>query len=361
MLRRIKKYFNRRFNRFYRRSRIYLIIDIVLIAVVFILAALLLRLYAYQPEISITPWSKPPQKQEIDLNNPPLDLNLSVVSQNIYWQEGVNLTVRLKNNGKYTIKDIKLSLVSQSEDFPLSRLEFSSLQKTSLFGTEIKGFNLYLDELVPGTDREVNLLVYFQRKNPNSRIISWRLDSEYIVLNQGIKESFLLDDLKVASELSAQAAAYYNSPQGDQLGAGPFPPIVFFPTNFWVFFRLDVPADFRNFVMSARLADNVEFTDNSSLLEGKLSYNSDTHQIIWQVEKMEKDNNNNYQAGFEIELIPQENQVGSYAELLTNIKFQAVDYFTNLPVGGTLSNIDTSLDYDTINTNEGLVLSTDEL
>jgi len=176
-----------------------MIIDIILIAIVVILSALLLRLYSYQPNISLIPWSKTVQKQEIDLNNPPLDLSFEVENTNIYWQEGAVLTLRLKNNSNYLIEDIKLMLVSQSEAFSLSRLEFSNSQKTSLSGMSIKGYDIYLDELSPGTDREVNLLVNFQRQDAKGRTISGRLDSEYKVLGQTIKKSLVLDDLKVAS------------------------------------------------------------------------------------------------------------------------------------------------------------------
>ena len=361
MFRKINKYINHRFNRFYRRSRLYMIIDIVLIAVVIVLAALLLRLYAYQPNISLTPWSKTVQKQEIDLNNPPLDLSFQVENTNIYWQEGAQLTLRLKNNSKYLIEDIKLMLVSQSESFSLSRLEFSNSQKTSLSGVAIKGYDLYIDELSPGTDREVNLLVQFQRQNLNGRTINGRLDSEYKVLGQTIKKSLILDELRVASELTATAAAYYNSPQGDQLGTGPFPPVSLLPTNLWVYFQADTPNNFTNFVMSARLANNVEFTDNYSLLVGKLNHNKDTGQMIWQVENIGGSDGDNNSAGFEIELIPSEDQVGSYADLLTNIKFSAVDYFTGLPVSGTLTDIGTSLKMDVINKGDGLVESINSL
>lgn len=360
MFRRTKNYFNRRFNRFYRRSRLYMIIDIVLIVVVIVLAAFLFRLYSYQPEIALTPWSKPVPKQEIDLNNPPLDLTVSMDKTSIYWQDGADIIIRLKNNGKYDIKNGKLLLVNQSIGFNLSRLEFSTLQKTSLSGMEIKGFTLYVDEIPAGTDREVSLKIFFQKQAGSSRTISTRLDSEYSVLDQVIKESLALEEIKVASELSTTAAAYYHSPQGDQLGAGMFPPATMLPTNFWVFLKTESSADFRNLVVSAKLVDNVEFTGNISLLTGNINYNSDTRQVIWQAERINGDESDS-QAGFEIELTPNETQVGSYAKLLTNIRYQAVDNFTGLSISGSLPDIDTSLKNDAINRDDGIVVSIDSL
>ncbi|MDI3496502.1 MAG: hypothetical protein PWQ35_523 [Patescibacteria group bacterium] len=354
MIKKITHYLNKRYNRFYRRSRLYIIIDITLIAIVIILAALLLRLYAFQPEISLTPWTKPAPREEINLNNPPLDLNYEVNTTNIYWQEGVVLTLRLKNNSSQLLSDIKLSLISRSDSFSLSRLEFSTEQKTSLSGMEIKGFDLFLNELAPGTDREVNLLVKFKKENNNSRIITGRIDSEYKVLKQTIKESLDLTELRVASEISVNADAYYTSPQGDQLGTGPFPPIVSLPTSFWIFFQADTVADFNNFVMSGRLPNNVEYTGNQSLLAGKLNYNADARQIIWQVEKVSPDSGS-YRAGFEVTLTPTEADINSYATLMTSIRFQSQDIFTGLTVSGNLPAIDTSLKKDVINSGDGLI------
>lgn len=354
MIKKITHYLNKRFNRFYRRSRIYMIVDIALIAVVIILAALLLRLYAFQPEISLAPWSKPAPKEEINLDNPPLDLNYDVATTNIHWQEGAILTLRLKNNSSQLLTDIKLNLISRSNSFSLSRLEFSTEQKTSLSGIEIKGFDLFLNELAPGTDREVNLLVKFKKENNNSRIITGRIDSEYKVLGQTIKETLDLIDLHVASEILVKADAYYTSPQGDQLGAGPFPPITTLPTTFWVFFQADTVADFNNFVMSGRLPNNVEYTGNQSLLSGKLNYNADARQIIWQVEKVSPDSGS-YRAGFEVTLTPSEADIDSYATLVNSIRFQSKDIFTGLTVSGNLPAIDTSLKKDTINSGDGIV------
>lgn len=358
MIKRLRKVFNRRFHRFYRYSRLYIVTDIVLIAIVIILAVLVLRLYSYQPEVNLSPWSrsKDVELSTLDLNNPPLNLSYEKESSSIDWQDGANIKLRLKNNGVRTLSNIKLSVVLESKGFSLSRIEFSNAQKTSLSGIEIKGFDIYLDELNPGTDREVALNISFTKLGKGAQTIAGRIYSEYEVGSQIIKESISLIDFKVASEISANAKAYYNSPQGDQLGRGPFPPEVGLETNLWVFFEAQPSSEITNFTMSARLAPNVDFASEMSLLAGTLTYNKDTRQIIWQVARLDEDNDA-YKAGFEIILKPEVEQVGDYANILNNIKYQALDSFTGLAIHGALKDIDTSLKYDAINRDEGIVVA----
>jgi len=44
---------------------------------------------------------------------------------------------------------------------------------------------------------------------------------------------------KICSSLNVKSAGYYYSPQGDQLGMGPIPPMVDIPTNYWIFWSAD--------------------------------------------------------------------------------------------------------------------------
>lgn len=356
-----KKFFNKRYQRYYKRSRLYLIIDIVLIVVVIILAIFLIKLKAYQPNVNFDIWSPSPGKQEINLNNPPLELSFEIDKQNIYWENGVHFSIRLKNNSQEIINNVILKISSQSGNYNLSKLEYAADQKTSLSGTEIKGYNLYLDELSPGISREVNLIAYIMDPGQTNRTFNLEVDSEYRVLGQTITSSHFLDEVRIASEIQVIAASYYNSPQGDQLGSGPFPPVNGIPTKLWTFFTAHSTNDFKDFVMSAKLADNVTFTGNKSLLAGNLNYNPETRQIIWQVENISGEDKDSYLAGFEIELIPDDSQIGEYAPLITSARYQAIDYYTGLPVNNFLADIDTSLQKDAINKNEGRVENIDNL
>lgn len=353
----IKKIINKDFSNFYRSSRLYIVTDVVLIILVLFLTILLIRLYKFQPNLSLKPWvrHKKAQVVVIDLNNPPLSLSYESEASSIFLEEGAKINLHLKNTGNHLLSDIKLKLILDNSDFLLSRLEFSGNQKTNLSGLEIKGFNIYLNEIKPGAQREVSLDIFFTKTNSLAKIINSHIDFEYSVEGQILKESLPISEFKVASQLTGTAKAYYNSPQGDKLGSGSFPPISELPTNFWVFFEAMPSSNFSNLTITGRLAPNVEFTNKTSLLDGDLSYNKDARQVVWQLKELSPANTSSYRAGFEISLRANEDQVGSYAKLLNSLKLQALDNFSGLIIYQNLDDIDTSLKYDAINRDEGII------
>jgi hypothetical protein len=221
---------------------------------------------------------------------------------------------------------------------------------------KINGTKITIEEIPAGATSSKFLKIYFKENVKNAKLIGWQANSEYYFYKQLFKNIIPLANIKIAATVTAGAAAYYNSPQGDQLGSGPLPPVVGLPTNFWIFFKAEPSGDFNSFIMSAKLPKNVSFTDNYSLLAGNLSYNKDTRQVIWQVDSLTAAGND-YRAGFELELIPDSGQVNKNALLVSDIKFQAQDTFSGLKDSGSLNSLDTGLDEDPINQGNGKVIN----
>ncbi len=359
MLTKLKNIFKRKKPA--KRTRLAVYIDISLIAIVFILVILVLKLYSFSPSLLLQPLlpHRPP-KEVIDLNNPPLSLSYEVESTQIRWQEGIKLVLHVKNNSSYELKDIKFNLLCDCPSFSLSQISFANQQKTSLSGFNINGYNLYLDKLGPGADREVALDLDLLKHDSSSLTISGLISSEYRVADQTLKAEIKLPTLKVASELKAQARVYYHSPQGDQLGSGAFPPIIGLPTKFWVYFQLQPETKYRDFVMSTRLSPNVDYTGKLSLQTGNVSYNEENKQLVWQIKDI-ADLSADYMLGFEIELTPSSEQVARFAPLLSNIRYQATELETGLVIANNITDLDTSLKADLINKDEGRVRSLEEL
>lgn len=160
---------------------------------------------------------------------------------------------------------------------------------------------------------------------------------------------------KDLTELSAQAAVYYHSPQGDQLGSGPIPPIAGISTNYWLFFKMENSGnEVDDFVMSAQLPKNVFFTGSKTLSAGTISYQADRHLIIWKINHLAKEKNY-YSAGLEIELTPNLQQVGQNCDLATNIRFSAYDREAEQEINGSLKKMTSVLDFDKINQGQGKV------
>jgi hypothetical protein len=160
---------------------------------------------------------------------------------------------------------------------------------------------------------------------------------------------------KLCSNLNVKSAGYYYSPQGDQLGAGPVPPMVDIPTNYWVFWELDnFGNDLESFSLSADLPKELVWTNNKSVLAGNLQFGEISRRVIWNIDSVLAQNGK-YQAKFEIGLIPEENDIGKVLDLLKNIQFSAEDSFCGSEILGNKEKIDTNLKDDNLISGQGSV------
>lgn len=343
----IHRYARGRWERYYLKSHWHLILDLSLFMVIIILAAAVFSLYFYRPSL---PWIGAYNPPTVDLNNPPLDLSYSVASPVIKIKDAAVLRINFKNNGTVVINNVVINLSSVDPNFTISKLETVSDNLT------INGRQIVLTSVKSGESGEAALKIYFNSKESSSRTINWRAQSEYFLGGQLLKEAVNLPILKLAAELNIKAAVYYTSPQGDQLGVGPVPPIVGIPTSYWIFWEAKSNGDFKNLVLSARLPKGIELGSNRSLLAGEFSYSTSSRQIIWKVPQL-KGNDDNYRVGFEIKLIPVAEQVGHVLPLLTQARYYGQDALTIEESAGSLSNLTTNLETDRFNSGQGQVVN----
>ncbi len=340
MFKSLSRYFRKSFNRFYRQKRWNLILDISLIVVILFLAIAVLSLHFYNPKINdFGSFIKPSNKggEVIKITEPPVEVSFAWENHVIKQNEAAKILVTVKNTASAAITDYKLIFSSRDNNFSVSG-------------------ELSLPELAANSEQTFPLEIQIRQKSAVSeKFVSVRAGQNYQVNNQVFKDSYDLPTIKLVANLTVSAAAYYNSPQGDQLGSGPLPPVVSLPTNFWIFLKLEADGNFNNFSLSAKLPKNVELTENSSLLAGDLNYNESARQVVWRIEKIETDSSE-YRAGFEVQLIPDENQVGNLAVLLNQLRYQGEDSFTGIKIEGAITGVDTGLEADALNRGEGKIL-----
>jgi len=338
-------------ERFYLKNRWHFVLDFFLILLIILLVTTVIVIHFYQPKVVRPLDSGTLQKAELDLNNPPLVLNFSLIDSALRLSDGLELKINLKNSSNLLIKDIKINLLSTDKSFTVSKITGENLIGSEL---KINNHQIELGSLGAGENREVPIKVYFQNNSKLERIIKWQGQSEYSVQGQIIKETLDLPDLRLAAELKAKAEVYYNSPQGDELGSGPLPPVIGLPTNYWVFFEVESFGDFKNLVFNAKLPKGVELTDRRSLLSGNFKYSTSSRQIIWTVPEL-KNQSDSYRIGFEIQIIPIESQLEKTVPLLTGLKYYANDILVNKENYGELPNLTTNLDFDRINKGQGVI------
>jgi len=156
--------------------------------------------------------------------------------------------------------------------------------------------------------------------------------------------------------LDISSAGYYYSPQGDQLGVGPIPPMIDVQTNYWIFWEVTgFSENLKNLEISAQLPDKVVWTNDKTVLAGDLQFGQASQRIVWIVDEIKK-NQGIYKIGFEVGLIPTEQDLNKILNLLTNIQYQAIDAFCGEKISGSLDNITTNLIFDNLAKNKGEVV-----
>jgi hypothetical protein len=353
MIRFIKHKWARRQERFYRKNRWHLVLDITLVIIIILLIATAITLYFYRPSTSNIINQPLPERLELDLNNPPLAFDFSVASSSFNLAEGAELKINLHNSSRIVASDIKVNLLPLDEDFSISKLEFADTNNET-DKEEINNKQLTIDSLGANESKEIKVKVYFKNNNSAVRTIKWQAQEEYSIKGQIVKGSVALPDLYLNAELKAQAVIYYNSPQGDELGSGPLPPLVGLPTNYWAFFEVKSAGEFKNLVFSAKLPKGVELTDKRSLLAGDFTYSTSSRQVIWKIPEL-KNQDDSYRVGFEIQFIPEDKQVDKTAILLGSLKCYAHDVLTNNDSYIELADLSTNLDFDRINKGAGKI------
>ena len=347
----IGRYFQRRRDRLYFKSRWNLIFDISLGAIVILLLAALIILNLYKPDLGDI--FKPVAQYNLDINNPPLDFDFSESAPLKNINEPVLLNINFRNNSPVEIKDLKISLLPTDKNFYIDKMDILPQEGQAAL-VEISGQQILAGNLLARAKQPVRSIVFWKARPGAGKLIKWQAQVEYLVQGQVIIEVLDLQDIKIASQMQGAAAVYYHSPQGDQLGSGPLPPLISLPTNYWVFFNVQSDGIFRNLVFSAKLAPGVELTDNRSLLAGNFTYNRSLRQIVWTIPEIQA-GADSYRLGFEIQFIPTENQLGKNPLLLTDLKYYAHDPVLGEESYYSLNSLTTNLDDDRLNRGQGEV------
>jgi hypothetical protein len=220
-------------------------------------------------------------------------------------------------------------------------------------------YNIYFnDGLASKESGSLNIRVLLQRNKVELNQEAGLLASiNYTYQNKLISYPASSSRVKICSSLNVESTAYYYSPQGDQLGAGPIPPMVDVPTNYWIFWSADnFGNNLSSLTMSADLPQGLVWTNNKSILDGNLQYGEISRRVIWTIDNISAQGGE-YQAKFELGLIPEEKDIGQILDLLKNIKFSAQDDFCGVQISGTKEKIDTNLKDDNLSSGKGRVES----
>lgn len=234
------------------------------------------------------------------------------------------LNIKLKNNNSVDVENLEISFSGDGSN---------TLNKKSAF--------LKIDKLSAGEEKNIDQEIIFHFLNDDSQT-NLKLDIKYQIKGETFKIKNESPFIKIVSRIEAKALLIYTSQEGDKLGLGPIPPKVGEPTNYWLFLESKSFGDFSDFVLQAKLGENVEFFNSYSLLSGEINYNEETKMINWHIKAM-KNGEDKYRLGLELMLLPTENDLGKEAIILEDIKYYSLDQNSGQKIYGQLNDVTTNL------------------
>jgi|GEM_PF-1068275 len=359
----LKNWWRKRSQRHYlKKHRWHLVIDIFLLLLIIALAVGLFIISRQEPPVvETTPIPHivqvPAESEEaISLTEP-------LFSGNVSPRQVFNFEVELENPDLKDMTEIDIQFLSPSAKFRIVSAQATEMitvvkeeepSATTTTNLKSRGDHLSLSLLEPGQKVKIQAQLT-ATPITSERTLSWGLVSTYKQGEQEKSVVYELKPLRLISELSASAAAYYHSEHGDQLGIGPLPPLVGLPTNYWIFFQVNNDGNVvKNFTLTARLAAGVTLGSGRTVSSGDLIYDESTRRLTWIIPELPATTTDN-RAGLDVQIIPTAEQVGQTPILLSTISYIATDSFTGEQLSGNLAEISTDLKADKLNEGQGTV------
>lgn len=153
------------------------------------------------------------------------------------------------------------------------------------------------------------------------------------------EESF---ETKINSKLTAEQKGYF---QDEVFGnSGPTPPAVGQSTTYTILWQVkNYYNDVKNVKVKAVLPNNAKLTGKIFPEDSKLTFDSESREIVWDVGDMEAGKGVSGSApnvAFQIILTPDENQKGKMAQLIGEMKVAGEDDWTKDATEGTFSGLE---------------------
>jgi hypothetical protein len=288
-------------------------------------------------------------EKQLDILDPELESQLTYINN---YNNVVSFNLDFKNTSNNTLSDLAFR-IEADDNIILDNLSLNqSINNVKIIDNIIR-FNQDL-ESQESAHLSFNLKVK-QEKDMINPEFELKIEPSYLSKQNRYSYQVSSEPIKLLSNLQSSSKAYYYSPQGDQLGIGPLPPVEGLPTTYWIF--LDA-SNFGNalidFSLSGKLAENVRWANKKSVVSGNIYQAPGSNKVTWQIRNIDnKDLNNS--ASFALTLIPDATQINSTPLLFKDITVTAYDTFTQKNINFNLPDIDTELMYDPLASGQGIV------
>jgi hypothetical protein len=256
--------------------------------------------------------------KDVDLKIMKSDLNLSLMingSKNgepVDFGENLTYTLNYQNKGEVAIEDLTIMLVVDSD-----LVDFENIEDEN---NGVKGANTIawskekipaLAEIQPEEEGSVNIILPVKEFDEtyigqDLEITSYAQfsmkENEEFDDNQDNRSNEIINELN--SDLSLEETILYFNEENIPVGSGPLPPEVNETTSFRVYWQINNNLhNLEDLVVELELPEHIEYEGVKSIDTGKLNYDYDTREIIWDIEYLST-TQHNVVAEFEISIEP---------------------------------------------------------
>lgn len=263
--------------------------------------------------------------------------------------EWVDLKINYKNDGGYSLENLKLILNLESDYWDIKNTDklTGKSNKNQIVWDSADIARLAL--LQPEEGGEISLRIKTKGYVAGTQDVSLKanLETKFRVEGQNVDVVASVINPKLNSNLTINVYPLYYTQGGDQLGRGPLPPRAGEETKYWIFVKmLNDIHDVENVEVSAELPFNVSWSDKVNVTVGNpVVYDPATKKLIWKISKVPIQPNN-IGFAFMVSIVPTKNQQGGYPQLLTNIKVTGIDKVTGERIVKEIGGITTQLFFD---------------
>ena len=295
-----------------------------------------------------------------------LILNGSTVDKSINFGEYLNYALSYSNKGEVDLENVALMAVVDSGILDWSTLKMDPVgtknnNTISWSARDISGLRLVESGDSGVINFSVKALSYdeaVKRAEGNYKV------SSYVQFGAASSTStpVSLDDARsntivarVNSDLVLSEQARYFSEDNIAVGVGPLPPKIGQTTQYRIYWRLsNTLHQLDNVKVKTILPGYINWVSAQNTASGKLSYDPQTREILWNVGKV-SGGGLDLRAEFNINITPVEGQKGQVLMLLNGTKVEGYDLETNSSIGYTMGSKTTRLDDDEIGISDGVI------
>jgi hypothetical protein len=303
-----------------------------------------------------------------------LIINGTTENKNIELGDTLILTILAKNNGSQNYEDIILKTILNSQ--PLDILDWQSIED-EYYGKIEKNDNgktiiwdkaqiPELQNLKPGQETSFNITIPVKNLEQlaDANIDTLRqskieahseldLSRQTQGTTEPIKSSKVILNLNSSLELGAKALYFYED--GTPIGNGPLPFEVGEKTNVQVFWDISNNLhEIEDLEITTSLPDYVKWADPKQASTGELSYDEQTDQVIWTINRLPESVGEAH-ANFMIEITPQKEHEGKLMQLIGNSTISGKDKATQDIIVKTKNILTSALELDLNADNDGIV------